>query len=86
LSGLTFALVVATQIVGVVAERGGAATSYRVLLQCWTLTGLASVVLSVIAFVRGERSRWLLMPALVGALVVLGFLLDVVAHLIFGPS
>jgi hypothetical protein len=77
LSVLTFALIVATQIVGVVAERGGAATGYRLLLLCFTLSGIASVVLAVIAFVRGERSRWLLMPALVGGLPLLAGLTDV---------
>jgi len=86
LSVLTLALIVATQIVGVVAERGGAATGYRLMLLCFTLSGLASVVLAVIAFVRGERSRWLLMPALVGGLPILAGLADVVLHLIFGPS
>jgi hypothetical protein len=70
-------MVVAAQIVAVVSDRGASATGYRVLLHCWTLAGLSSVVLTVIAFVRGKRSRWLLMPALLGALVVLGFLADI---------
>jgi len=86
LSVLTLALIVAAQIVAVLSDRGAAASGYRVLLQCFTLSGLASVVLAVIAFVRGERSRWLLMPALLGALPILGVLVDVVLHLIFGPS
>jgi cytochrome bd-type quinol oxidase subunit 2 len=86
LSALTFAMVVVAQVVAAVADQGAASSAYRVLLQCWTLAGLASVVLTVIAFVRGERSRWLLMPALVGGLLVLAVLADVVLHLIFGPS
>jgi hypothetical protein len=86
LSVLTFALIVAAQIVAVVADLGAASSGYRLLLLCFTLSGLASVVLAVIAFVHGERSRWLLMPALVGGLPLLAGLADVVAHLIFGPS
>ena len=79
-------MIVAALTVVQLSERGFAASGYRLLLPSFTLVGFVSVVLAVIALVRGERSRWLLMPALVGGLPVLAVLFDVAMQLIFGPS
>jgi hypothetical protein len=57
----------------------------QVVLWGWIAASLASATLAVIAYRTGERSRWLLLPSVMGVLCVVALVWNLVVQVFGNP-